>query len=187
MKKILGILLILAGGSFWSVPLPAQEYPGCFLIFDDENVIQLDEVCPLPPTVEGRAANPGFIEIPIKRRDAGIPVVDVLINGNKSFEMMFDTGASGTVITQTMAEQLGLEETGTARVNTASQNDLEVSVTQIDSIEINGIRADNLSVGISPTLDIGLLGQDFFGGYDVTIKEEIIEFRMRESASTGSP
>lgn len=31
-----------------------------------------------------------------------------------------------------------------------------------------------------PALEMGLLGQDFFEGYDFTIKENVIEFRLRE-------
>jgi aspartyl protease family protein len=34
-------------------------------------------------------------------------------------------------------------------------------------------------VAISSSLPLGLLGQNFFGHYDVTIKQDVIEFRLR--------
>ncbi|MHC5830812.1 MAG: retroviral-like aspartic protease family protein, partial [Nostoc sp.] len=41
---------------------------------------------------------------PIKRRIGGTPIVEVTFNGQQKFEMIVDTGASGTVITQEMAD-----------------------------------------------------------------------------------
>ncbi|MEB3211436.1 MAG: hypothetical protein VKL39_08770, partial [Leptolyngbyaceae bacterium] len=42
----------------------------------------------------------GVFRAPIVRRAGGTPVVMVTFNGNQTFEMIVDTGASGTVITQ---------------------------------------------------------------------------------------
>ena len=47
------------------------------------------------------------------------------------------------------------------------------------SIEAGGLAVNNVVVAISPSLDIGLLGQDFFGNKDITIKQDVIEFRSR--------
>jgi aspartyl protease family protein len=46
-------------------------------------------------------------------------------------------------------------------------------------MEAGGIVAKNVVVGISPSLSLGLLGQDFLGHFDVTIKKNVIEFRAR--------
>jgi aspartyl protease family protein len=115
----------------------------------------------------------------ILRRQAGIPVIQVVFNGRQPFEMMVDTGASGTVITPIMAEVLGVIPTGRGLADTPSQRGVEFEVGLVDSIEVGGATANNIAVAIAPALDVGLLGQDFFGEYDVTIKEDVVEFRTR--------
>ena len=117
---------------------------------------------------------------PIKRREGGTPVIDVVFNGNQTFEMIVDTGASGTLITQRMATALGVQPVTKALVDTASQKGVEIPVGFVDSIEVDGAVARNVSVAIAgPDLDLGLLGHDFFGNFDVTIRRDVVEFRVR--------
>lgn len=117
---------------------------------------------------------------PIKRREGGTPVIDVTFNGNQAFEMIVDTGASGTLITQQMALALGVQPVTKALVDTASQKGVEIPVGFVNSIEVDGAVARNVSVAIAgPDLDTGLLGHDFFGNFDVTIKRDVVEFRVR--------
>lgn len=127
---------------------------------------------PLPP-------NQKVFQALIKSRTGGTPVVDVNFNGVRQFEMIVDTGASGTVITQQMASALGVVSVGKARANTASDRNVEFEIGYIDSIEVGGAVIKHVPVAIAPSaaLDIGLLGQDFFSNYDVTIKRDIVEFR----------
>ena len=58
---------------------------------------------------------------------------------------------------------------------------MEFSVGYVDSIEVGGAVIKNVPVAIapSPELEVGLLGHDFFGDYDVTIKRDLVEFRPR--------
>ncbi len=123
---------------------------------------------------------PGIFEVPIKRRDSGTPVIDVLFNGSQRFEMIVDTGASGTVITQEMARALGVVPIGEARVNTASERGVKVSIGIIKSMQVSGAIAMDVPVAIgNSALDVGLLGHDFFGDYDMVLKSNSIEFRHR--------
>lgn len=116
----------------------------------------------------------------IKRRAGGTPVVDVVFNGSQTFEMIVDTGASGTVITPQMAHSLGVRVTGKTTVDTASDRDVEVPLAQVGSLSVGGAQVNNLTVAIGgPALEIGLLGHDFFGNYDVTVKQDVVEFRQR--------
>lgn len=117
----------------------------------------------------------------IKTRHGGTPVVDVIFNGGTPFEMIVDTGASGTVITQQMAAALGVVPIGKAKANTASDRNVEFAIGNISSIEVGGAVVNNVAVAIAPTanLDLGLLGQDFFSNYDITIKRDVVEFRPR--------
>lgn len=116
----------------------------------------------------------------IKRRAAGTPVIDVVFNGNQTFEMIVDTGASSTVITQAMADSLGIRVVGKAKVNTASQSGVEVPLGFVESIAVGNAVVKDVVVAIgNNALDTGLLGHDFFNDYDVTIKRDVVEFRKR--------
>ncbi len=123
----------------------------------------------------------GVFQAVIKNRHGGTPVVDVIFNGGEQFEMIVDTGASGTVITQQMASALGVVPIGITKANTASDRNVEFAVGRVNSIEVAGAVVNNVAVAIAPTanLDMGLLGQDFFSNYDVTIKRDVVEFRPR--------
>jgi clan AA aspartic protease (TIGR02281 family) len=117
---------------------------------------------------------------PIKRREGGTPVIDVTFNGNQTFEMIVDTGASGTVITQAMAQALGARIIGKTKVSTASQTGVEVPLTYVDSIAVGNAVVKDVIVAIAnASLNVGLLGHDFFSDYDVTVKRDMVEFRRR--------
>lgn len=134
-----------------------------------------------PPkrTIEGDIT-PQFFSIPIKGRAGGTPIVEVTFNGSRKFDMLFDTGATGTLITREIAYTLRLKPTGTAQVGIADGSVVEVIVAKLNSIEIDGRIKKNVEVWVAPpAMPIGLLGQDFFEGYDVSIKENAIEFRKR--------
>ncbi|MEH2180656.1 MAG: retropepsin-like aspartic protease [Nostoc sp.] len=115
---------------------------------------------------------------PIKRRIGGTPIVEVTFNGQQQFEMIVDTGASGTVITQGMADALGIVTVGKAKANTASSRAVEFPVGYVNSMAVGGVIVKKIPVAIAGgELETGLLGHDFFGNYDVTIKRNVIEFR----------
>lgn len=116
----------------------------------------------------------------IKRRSGGTPVIDVTFNGSQTFEMIVDTGAGGTVITPRMAAALGVTVVGKTRVNTASQRGVEVELAYVESIAVGPAQVNGVTVAISgEALEVGLLGHDFFDSYDVTVKRDVVEFRLR--------
>lgn len=124
--------------------------------------------------------NHGVFRARIKRREQGTPVIDVVFNGGPAFEMIVDTGASGTVITEEMAALLGAPIVGKANVDTASETEVQVPLAHIKSMSVGGVTMKEAIVAISgPALTIGLLGHDFFGNFDVTIKRDVVEFRRR--------
>ncbi|BAY15453.1 hypothetical protein NIES21_12700 [Anabaenopsis circularis NIES-21] len=124
---------------------------------------------------------------PIKRRVGGTPIVEVTFNGQQKFDMIVDTGASGTVITQQMANELGIVAVGKAKANTASSRAVEFPVGYVDSMAVSGVRVNRVPVAIAGTdLETGLLGHDFFGNYDVTIKRNVVEFRPQSHSEVNS-
>ena len=115
----------------------------------------------------------------IKRRAGGTPVIDVVFNGNKTFEMIVDTGASGTLITQRMAAALGVRPLRTQKAGIADGSVVEFPIGLVRSIRVGGAAVQNIEVAIAQQMEIGLLGHDFFGNYDVKIKKDVVEFYVR--------
>jgi predicted aspartyl protease len=119
-------------------------------------------------------------EVPIIRRAGGTPVVNVTFNGNQQYAMILDTGASGTLITPQMAAALNVVPVAQATVDTASARNVAFPLGYVRSVQVGNAVAQNLLVAVSgPDLSIGLLGHDFFGNYDVTIRQSSVEFRER--------
>ncbi len=130
---------------------------------------------------------PQVFVTPIKRRVGGTPIIEVIFNGSQQFEMILDTGASGTVITQKMADALGVMPVGKAKANTASSKAVEFPIGYVDSIEVGGARVNQVAVAIAGSgLETGLLGHDFFGDYDLTIKRDVVEFRPQSHSQINS-
>ncbi|BAT52807.1 hypothetical protein NOS3756_17480 [Nostoc sp. NIES-3756] len=125
---------------------------------------------------------------PIKRRMGGTPIVTVTFNGQQQFDMIVDTGASGTVITQQMANALGVVTVGKAKANTASSKGVEFPIGYVNSMAVGGVIVNRVPVAIAGAeLETGLLGHDFFGNYDVTIKRNVVEFRRQSHSDINSP
>lgn len=176
MKTCLASLVLTAGLSFIPVAAIAQERGGCFMLDSNGQSVDLSALC---PGASDSTLPTGLYRVPIKRRVAGIPTVEVTFNSQHTAEMMVDTGASATVISPRLASQLSLEPEGVMVASTPSDRNARFHYTRVASIQVGGAREQDLLVVISPTLSVGLLGQNFFGRYDVTIRETEIEFRVR--------
>lgn len=136
------------------------------------------QVNPAPARSADRSQRTFFA--PIIRRAGNTPVVRVTFNGSKQFDMILDTGASGTLITRTMAARLGVIPVAETSVDTASQRNVSFPLGYVRSINLGGAVAQNVLVAVAgPDLTLGLLGHDFFGNYDITIRENEVEFRER--------
>ena len=124
--------------------------------------------------------NPAFFSMPIKGRLKNIPIVEVTFNDNQKFDMLFDTGASKTLITPMMARSLRLPVSGIGKMQVADGSVVLMPIGQVKSQESDGRFRMDVPVAIAPgDTEYGLLGQDFYKGYDIAIKEDVIEFRRR--------
>ncbi len=121
----------------------------------------------------------GIYRAAIKYYSSGIPVVDVVFNGAQQFEMMVDTGASGTMITTSMAQQLRVKTVGSVQATTPS-GIKEFEVGYIDSMVVGGGALRAFPVAIGP---VALLGHDFFGDCNISIKRDqnVVEFSQCKS------
>ncbi len=117
----------------------------------------------------------------IKYRHHGIPVIDVTFNYGQTFEMIVDTGASGTLITQEMASSLQVTPMGWVDIYVADGRVVTLPTGSITAISVDGATITNVPVVIASSMPIGLLGHDFFNGFDIKINEDAVEFYPRQS------
>lgn len=182
MKRFLTALVSMTGlvcvAIAASVPKSAIAEDGtCFMVNSSGRTVNLNSLCGGPSTTQ---INRDVFLAKIKRRQGGTPVIDVTFNGGQTFEMIVDTGASGTMITRRMAEALGVVPVKTVKVDTASGVGVAFPVGYVQSIAVDGAVANKVLVAIGgPEQDIGLLGHDFFGNYDITVKRDVVEFHRR--------
>jgi aspartyl protease family protein len=153
-----------------------------------QQLLQLQQTGFRSPTTPAAAApttpNSGTLaaQVPILRRSGGVPVVNVTFNRSQTFEMLVDSGASMTVITRQMARSLGITEADVIdeiRFATANGNVVK-PIVLVNVIEFGGLARTRVPVAIAPPgMEVGLLGQDFLGRFDVSIRRDVIEFHRR--------
>ncbi len=123
--------------------------------------------------------NADLFTIPIQQKLGGVPVIEVTFNDNHPVPMLLDTGASHTLVTLTIANQLQLQPSGRSEAKTANGT-ANFQIASIDKIKFGNGEIKNVRVAIGQKdLPYGLLGHDVYDGYDITIKESSIEFRKR--------
>jgi len=109
----------------------------------------------------------------------GHMVVPVLLNESRNTNLLFDTGASITVLSTDLAQSLGLTAAAgkTIRLKTVAA-DVKAKVATLDSITVGGLsRSDfpvavvDLDLGSSGRFD-GILGMDFLSNYTIRIDNQ---------------
>lgn len=177
MYQSLKLLIPVAGVALFQTvamfgtPGAAQEADGCFMVNSSGEVVSLSTLC--GGAVKKTSTNPKVFQAKIKRRQSGVPIIDVTFNGQQQFEMMLDTGASQTTITQKMAEALRIVPDSTEKSMIANGDVIESPVGRVDSISVGSAVVNKPAVSIGA---VPLLGQNFFGEYDVIIRKDVVEF-----------
>lgn len=100
--------------------------------------------------------------------------LDIFIPSTSTFVRVsgiWDTGATGTAITETLVKQLGLQPTGKTRVNTANgvvlQNTYTIDIGLPNSVKVQGIVANGCSD--LPSDNEVLVGMDIIGLGDLSV------------------
>ncbi|MDJ0535729.1 MAG: retropepsin-like aspartic protease [Xenococcaceae cyanobacterium MO_207.B15] len=191
MNKISKLILLSISFSLIPYNISAQQESGCFMLDSNGNPRDLGHLCgesnfksrtqsiTNPRQVAPNNSEPDVFVVPIKRREGGTPVIDVKFNDRYLFEMLVDTGATWTVITSQMAKTLKVKPQQSLTFQTPSSSSVEFDIAQVPSVETGGMVSEDLYIAIAPSLEIGLLGQNFYQMYDITIKYGVIEFRPR--------
>ncbi|MCM1982636.1 retropepsin-like aspartic protease family protein [Lyngbya confervoides] len=134
-----------------------------------------------PPSPQARVNRPHG-QVPIKRRENGVIVIDATFNGRQSYDMLLDSGASVTVITQDMARDLGIRAENVVQTATFSTANgyTRLPIVYLQSVDVGGLVLRQVPVAIAgQELRMGLLGQDFLQQYDVILKRDRVEFLRR--------
>ncbi len=134
-----------------------------------------------PTVAPAPAALPAGLaaQIPIQRRQGGTPVVAVTLQGAKgaqAFPMLFDTGATGTLITAEMAQAVGVTVVGETQARIADGSVVNLPVGLVNAVEVGGLRKEQVKVAIGGSY--GLLGQDIYGQYGIAIGSHMIHLHQ---------
>jgi predicted aspartyl protease len=177
MNKLLAPVVLALGLLVFSPTANTSANSECFLQAPGGRQVDLSRLCGVSPGSAGPARS---FRMPILRRVSGIPTVIVIFNDRHRYEMLFDTGASGIVLTETMARSIGVRKEREMKAKTAG-GIVTGHLGRVASVSAGDFTLKNPVVSIFPTLEgIGLLGQSFFKGYEVTIKQDVIEFRYSQ-------
>lgn len=104
----------------------------------------------------------------LKRGLDGHYRTEALIN-DKKVNVLVDTGATGVAISQDVADKLQLKSINAVRTNTANGDSIGY-IVRLESVQIGGVKANNVAAMIAPGLDGDvLLGMSFLGRMDVRL------------------
>lgn len=124
-----------------------------------------------PPRGERRRPAAGREHrVPFERR-GDVMLVNVRLNGSVTAPFVVDTGASDVSIPKALAERLGMVVgPGTPRrVYQTAGGRVAKPVVTLDAVELGTARVEGVRAAVSDSMDVGLLGGSFFGGFEVRI------------------
>lgn len=114
--------------------------------------------------------------LPIIGREGGTPIVLVTLSGTqgtRQFPMLFDTGATGTQITNDMAQAIGVDIQGLVIVTVADGRQVEYPAGYVRALEVGGLTLPQTPVWVGG--GVPLLGQNVYGQYRILINPDSIE------------
>lgn len=125
---------------------------------------------PLPVDSSTVPGAPASTAVKLREVDTRM-TVPVLINGKGPYRFIVDSGATRTVISGTLAAQLGLPSAGTVPLHSVG-GEAQVPAVHIDSLYVGALPAKEI---VAPVLDeanlggLGILGIDTLQGKKVVI------------------
>jgi clan AA aspartic protease (TIGR02281 family) len=126
--------------------------------------------------------------IKVQRAGTSMRVV-ALLNGRVRAPFIVDTGASDVTIPRWVADEIGIEinERTRTQVYQTANGRIEEPVVTLDSVDLGGAVAENVSASISSTMPVGLLGLSFFNRfrYQVDPQQGLITLEPNGLVETG--
>ncbi|MEA5520398.1 tetratricopeptide repeat protein [Limnoraphis robusta Tam1] len=126
------------------------------------------------------AAQKQIVRVPIKHYAWKSPVIEANFNNQQRFDVVLDTGASITVITQRIAQSLGIKPVGLIRFRSINGSLIQAPAGWVESLSVGKAIAICLQVAIADnSFSYPRLGQDFLRNYNTLILSDEIEFQYR--------
>ena len=130
------------------------------------------------------------ITIPLQKM-GGSFVVQVNLNGQRTANLIVDTGASMTVLSTNIAIDLGIlgtTDTTLLTINTAGGS-VQVNMNYLSSLQVGQAKAQNVAVAIHDLPDMpeqieGLLGMSFLKHFLITLDAEHARLILRPTSSS---
>ena len=140
-----------------------------------ENATRIIGLAPSKPS--NNPAFTGRASIPLKKKGL-TAVVEAMINSTTKANFIVDTGASYTVISEHIAKELKIDlDKNHPKIRLQTANGvIEVPLVTLDSIEVSGLRVDDLAAVIhdfsEDTNIAGLLGLNFLSKFRMDLDTE---------------
>jgi clan AA aspartic protease (TIGR02281 family) len=174
-----------AAGAKWYLIKASSGAVGWIKKTDGEESIKLEkffnslpvetrafESSSIDPPTSGSDHSSGAIKVPVQMTGASV-IVPVTLNRRLKAFLALDTGATTTMISHRLANNLGLKTDGTRVVATTVNGQVSIPLVRLGSIKVGEAEVYNLSVTVhdlSRTARVdGLLGLDFLKRFHVSI------------------
>jgi hypothetical protein len=112
-----------------------------------------------PSAAQKSAVNAGLLKVtvPIEVSNGSI-IITLKLNGtSRPLRLLFDTGADGMAVSQSLADSLGLKVSRKQQTSVVGGN-LEISVSEGNTVHLDGFAVKNQSIAIFKELDRGTDG-----------------------------
>jgi predicted aspartyl protease len=134
-----------------------------------------------PAAVTPLAASPTDSALAASSDIADRMTVPVMLNGAGPFPFVIDTGSNRTVVSDTLAQQLGLPVGGPLKISAAT-GVVQTGSVRVDQLSVGHRRLSNLKAPVLPVQHLGALGML---GIDAVADQRIVmDFRKKEMILT---
>ena len=117
--------------------------------------------------------------VPIKTFNNHMPVVEVVLDGIATFDVVIDRNASHSIITRSMASRLNLEAVSFRYVYLADGTPIELPIGRLRSVGVGSTIVTDVYVAIAPDSATSVLGKDCFSAYSIRISGNDMTFLRR--------
>ncbi|MEM9088394.1 MAG: tetratricopeptide repeat protein [Cyanobacteria bacterium P01_F01_bin.53] len=117
--------------------------------------------------------------VPIKSYENHLPVVEVLLDGVATFDIVVDRNATHSIVTKQMATQLNLDMVSYRYVYLADGTPMELPIGRLRSVVVGRVVITDVYVAIAPDKATAVLGKDCFSLYSIRISGNEMMFVRR--------
>jgi predicted aspartyl protease len=135
-------------------------------------------------------ANPSWVPVAID--SAGAIIVHVRINDRGPFPFLLDTGASHSVVSESLTERLKLRLVAETTVTTSTGREIR-GVVRLNETSIGSARSETVLASVAPASRLaaiargidGIIGQDFLFSFNYTLDYRRHRLIWTDGASTA--